>query len=157
MGVEVLVFQVDDRQFGVLSGSVVEVVRAVTLTPLPAASTIAEGLLNLRGRVVPVLDVRHVFGLPAKEIEHTDHLVVVRDGGHLVALRVDRATDLAPCPEGSLQAADDVLPNNDLISDVTRIGDRIIHVLDIRRLLAVVRAAVPVAIDVEKVTSESQP
>lgn len=157
MGVEVLVFEVDDRQFGVLSSSVVEVVRAVTLTPLPAASTIAEGLLNLRGRVVPVLDVRHVFGLPAKDIEHTDHLVVVRGDGHLVALRVDRATDLMPCPKESLQSADDVLPNGELINVVTRIDDRIIHVLDISRLLAIVRAAVPAAVGVETVTPESQP
>ena len=157
MDVEILVFEVNNQQFGVLSGSVVEVVRAVTLTPLPAASAIAEGLLNLRGRVVPVLDVRHVFGLPAKDIEHTDHLIVVRGGERFVALRVDRATDLVLCSEESLQAAEDVLPNSELISAVARIDDRIIHVLDIGRLLAVVRAAVPAAIAVETVTTESQP
>jgi purine-binding chemotaxis protein CheW len=157
MGVEVLVFQVDDRQFGVLSSSVVEVVRAVTLTPLPAASKIAEGLLNLRGHVVPVLDVRHLFGLPPKNIEHTDHLIVVQVDGHLVALRVDRATDLVPCPEESLQTADDVVPNSELIRVVTHIGDRIIHVLEVDRLLTVLRAAVPAVIEVESVNPESQP
>ncbi len=157
MGVEVLVFEVSDRHFGVLSSSVVEVVRAVTLTPLPVASAIAEGLLNLRGRVVPVLDVRHVFGLPSKDIEHTDHLVVVRGDGRLAALRVDRATDLVPCPKESLQAADDVLPNSDLISVVTRIDDRIIHVLDIDRLLAAVRAVVPASVAVETVATEHLP
>ncbi len=157
MGIEVLVFQVDDRQFGVLSSGVVEVVRAVTLTPLPAVSKIAEGLLNLRGRVVPVLDVRHVFGLPSKSIEHTDHLIVVVADGHLVALRVDRATDLVMCPEESLQAAEDVLPDSELVRVVTHIDDRIIHVLEIGRLLAVLRAAVPAATDVESVNPESQP
>ena len=157
MSVEVLVFEVDDRLFGVLSGSVAEVVRAVTLAPLPAPSAIAEGLLNLRGRVVPVLDVRRVFGLPSKSIEHTDHLVVVRGDGHLLALRVDRATDLVACPDEGSQAADNVLPDSDLISVVTRVGDRIIHVLDIHQLLAVVRSAIPTVTAAETATTEPQP
>ena len=60
---EVLVFEVGDKRFGVHSGNVREVVRAVKLSPLPEKPDIVEGLLNLRGQILPVVDVRRLFSL----------------------------------------------------------------------------------------------
>src|SRR5205085_6551817 len=58
------------------------------------AGPAVEGVVNLRGRVVPVFDLRVRLGLPARAVAPSDHLIVAQSGGRLVALRVDRALDL---------------------------------------------------------------
>ena len=58
MDIEILVFEINGQRFGIRAVDVVEVLRAATLTPLPSAPSVIQGLLNLRGHVVPVLNVR---------------------------------------------------------------------------------------------------
>ncbi|MBV9124766.1 MAG: purine-binding chemotaxis protein CheW [Planctomycetes bacterium] len=91
---EILVFEVGGQRHGLLSLHVQELLPVVTLTPLPQAPAHIEGIMNLRGRVVPVLDIRAWLRLPPKPPAPSDHLIVARTGDRLVALRVDRATEL---------------------------------------------------------------
>jgi purine-binding chemotaxis protein CheW len=93
--VEVLVFEAAGQRYGLEASAVREVVRAVAVTPLPGAPPAVEGVINVRGRVVPVLGARARFGLPAREPGPDDHLIVTDLGGRVVALRVDRALGLA--------------------------------------------------------------
>ena len=69
--------------------------RAVAITPLPNAPALVEGVVNVRGRVLPVLDVRARFRLPARALDPSDHFIVASAGDRGVILRVDRATHLA--------------------------------------------------------------
>ena len=84
MEIEILVFEINGQRFGIRAVDVVEVLRAATLTPLPTAPSLIEGLLNLRGRVVPVLDVRERLGLPRKEMQMLRR--VVGDDGDALRL-----------------------------------------------------------------------
>ena len=77
---EIVVFEVGGQQYGLPASDVRELQRAATLTPLPRAPAIVEGVVNLRGAVVPVLDIRSRFRLPPKPMEPTDHFVVARAG-----------------------------------------------------------------------------
>jgi purine-binding chemotaxis protein CheW len=133
---EVLVFEVGDKRFGVRSGNVREVVRAVKLSPLPEATEIVEGLLNLRGQILPVVDVRRLFSLATRKLRHTDFLVVVASGDRAIALRVDLAIDLVDLPTSDVQAADTVLPQSGFVDVVARTSEGVVHVLDIARLVA---------------------
>ena len=63
---EVLVFEVEGQRYGLPTADVRELVRAVTITPLPNAPAVIEGVVNVRGRVLPVLDMRARFRLPAR-------------------------------------------------------------------------------------------
>lgn len=92
---EVLIFEIGGRRFGLLAAEVRELVRAVTIVPLPLAPTAIEGVINLRGRVVPVLDLRPRLGLPDRPAQPSDHLIIARAGERAVALRVDRALELS--------------------------------------------------------------
>jgi len=91
---ETLVFEVGGRRYGLASFEVVELVRVVAVVPLPAAPGWVEGVVNLRGRVVPVIDLRDRLGLPAKAVELSDQLLVARGRNFPVAVRIDRALDL---------------------------------------------------------------
>ena len=100
---EFLIFDLEGMRYGLPVADVREIVRAVLPVPLPGAPGAVEGVINLRGCVVPVLDLRQRFRLPARPIEPTDHLVIARAAGRLVALRVDRVVELARLAEGDVQ------------------------------------------------------
>src|SRR5882672_6593162 len=77
---EILLFEIGGERYGLPSVDVRELVRAVTIVPLPRAPAIVEGLINLRGRIVPVLDVRSRFRVPAKPLEPSDHFIIASVG-----------------------------------------------------------------------------
>ena len=133
---EALLFDVGDKRFGVQLRNVREVVRAVKLSPLPQAPDIVEGLLNLRGRILPVIDVRRLFSLDSRKIRHTDYFIVVATDERTLALHVDVAIDLVQLAGCDVQAASTVLPQTGLIDFVAKTSDGLVHVIDIERLAA---------------------
>lgn len=140
MGVEVLVFEIEDRRFGIHSCAVVEVVRAVKLSPPPQRAAMLEGLLNLRGNIVPILDLRSALGITSRPIKHTDHLIVSRMDGRVVTFRVDKAVDLIRFDDVGLQPAEDVSLGMNLVELVGKTEDGIVHVLDVGWLLTLDQA-----------------
>ena len=135
MGIEILVFEVEGQHFGVRSADVVQVLRAASLTPLPQAPEAIEGVLNLRGCLVPVLDTRKLLGLPANQMRHTDHLIVVVAGGQVLTLRADRATNLVRV-ESDQTAAAQTGAHVHVIEFIAKTSAGLVHVLDPRRLLS---------------------
>jgi purine-binding chemotaxis protein CheW len=132
-GQDVLLFEIGGRRFGLPVFSVQELVRAVTIVPLPSAPATAEGVMNLRGRVIPVLDLRGPLGLPSKEVEPADLLVIARSRGELVALRVDRALELVT---SGGRAAEGAPPDASESTGVVMLGDGLAPVLDAQAFLA---------------------
>src|SRR5579884_1363240 len=134
-GLDVLVFTLDGRRYGVAAADVEEVVRAVLPTPLPGAPEVVEGVINLRGRVVPVFDLRRRFRLPPRPVEPGDHLIVGRAAGRRVVLRVDRAEGLVRLEASDLEAARGVVPGAEYISWVARLPDDLVLVHDLGTFL----------------------
>jgi purine-binding chemotaxis protein CheW len=108
--VQVLLFEVERRVLALHVGAVREVVRAVSITPLPMAPRVVEGIINYRGTLVPVLDIRGRFGLPPVPLEPDQHFLIVQAAGRLVALRVDRAQDVLEVDAATIEAAEGVVP-----------------------------------------------
>jgi purine-binding chemotaxis protein CheW len=133
---EVLVFEIAGRRYGVPAADVREIVAVVTIVPLPRAPAVIEGIINLRGRIVPVLDIRTRFRLPAKPAEHTDHLVVARVGERLVALRVDRATDLVGLDAADVEDARGVVPGVEYVSWVAKRAEDLVLIHDLHTFLS---------------------
>jgi purine-binding chemotaxis protein CheW len=133
---EVVVFELAGQLFGVPAVDVRELLRAVAVVPLPRAPAVVKGVINLRGRVVPVLDVRGRFRVPAKEIEPADHFIVARAGDHLVALHVDRATDLVRLSAGDLDNVRGLVPEADYVSWVARVPNNLVVIHDLATFLS---------------------
>ena len=79
---------------GLPASSVRELVRAVAITPMPGAPPIIEGVVNVRGQLVPVIDVRRRLSLPARTLDPNEFLVILREGPRTLAMRVDEVDDL---------------------------------------------------------------
>jgi purine-binding chemotaxis protein CheW len=91
---DVVVFILEGRRYGVPARAVVELHQMVATVPLPGAPPTVEGMINVRGSVVPVLDLRARLELPRRPAEPSDHLVLVLADGAVVGLRVDRVEEL---------------------------------------------------------------
>lgn len=79
---------------GLPATAVREIVRAVAIAPLPAGPTILEGVVNLRGALVPVIDVRRRLGMAPRTLDADEFLVILESGGRTLAMRVDEVDDL---------------------------------------------------------------
>lgn len=132
----VLVFEVAGQRYGLPAADVRELLRAVTVVPLPKAPAIIAGVINLRGRIVPVLDIRRRFRLPAREAQHTDHLIIARAGERLVALRVDRATALVEFSETEIEEAIGVVPGAEYVAWMAKLSDDLVLIHDLRTFLS---------------------
>ena len=138
---EVVVFEVAGQRYGLPAAHVCELVRAVAITPLPHAPPVVEGVINVRGRVLPVLDVRARFRLPAKPLELSDHFIVVSAGPRRVVLHVDRATDLALLDEASIQAPETLGPSATYVAGVVKLDDGLMLIHDAATFLSAAEAA----------------
>jgi purine-binding chemotaxis protein CheW len=138
-------FRLDGALYGIGVGRVREVVSAQALTPVPLAPPAVRGLINLRGEIVPVIDLRTRLELPPRDPGETPvHVVVATEWG-LASLLVDAIEDIlevhpetwAPTP-ASVRGAP-----RDLVGGVYQLADRLLLVLDADHAAGVHDGAIP--------------
>lgn len=128
-----LVFRVGEGEFGVPIRQVVSIERMQSVTPLPNMPESMAGLINLRGTVTPIVDLRQVF----KQIQQDNSLIlVVHVDGNLTGLMVDDANDILDIPANSIQYPKIVQVNNlSYLLGISKLNDRLIILLDANLLL----------------------
>ena len=136
---EYVSFYVGNILLGIEITQVDEINRHLEITAVPHAPEIVDGVLNLRGEVVTVVDLRMVLGLPPLEINRATRIVVVRSKGEQIGLRVDRVADVVQIPADML---DPVPPNLDsmdgrLFEGVYRLETELLIILNVDAALAV--------------------
>jgi purine-binding chemotaxis protein CheW len=106
-------------------------------TRVPGSAPHVAGLVQIRGRVVPVLDVRARFGLPPVERGLDARVVVVRAGPRLVGLLVDRARDVLQIAEDQFHPPPEVvgLQAAGFVRDVAQVGDRLLMRIDVEKVI----------------------
>jgi purine-binding chemotaxis protein CheW len=132
---EVVVFEVGGQFYALPAADVRELVRAVAIVPLPKAPAIVEGIINLRGKVVPVLDIRSRFRLPPKPLAPADHLLIASAGEFLVAIRADRAVNLVRLDPSDVEEARGLVPGIDYVSWVARLPHDLVLIHELRTFL----------------------
>lgn len=137
----ILVFELAGRRYALREEAVVEVTAAVSAFPLPKAPPIVEGVINLRGVVVPVLDLRARFGLAPKAVEPDDHLIIARAGGRRVAVRADRAVGLAAIPDGGITPPAEVSAGTEFVAGIVKLPDGLVLIHDLSSFLSQAEAA----------------
>lgn len=134
--VELLVFELSGQRYGLSLSAVREVVRAVAITPLPGAPPVVEGAIDVRGRVVPVLDLRARFGLPPHALDPDQQLILARAGRRLVAVRADRVARLDSVPATAIEVATQVTPTLRHLAGVARLTDGLVLIHDLETFLS---------------------
>lgn len=118
--------------------SVQEINRMVEITRVPKAPAFVEGVINLRGRIIPVLDLRRRFGLPEIERTARSRIVVVSIRQRVVGLIVDSVEEVLRIPRSAIEPAPTVgtAVAAEYIQGVAHAHDRLLSVLDLARLVA---------------------
>lgn len=132
----IVVFEIAQGGFGVAAADVGEVLRSVAITPLPNAPDAVEGIVDLRGTVIPVFDMRRRFGLPARENRPADRLVVARSRGRMVAFRADSVVGLREVDLAAAEDAASALPHAEHVAGVARLPDGLVLIHDLGTFLS---------------------
>lgn len=132
---DLVLFTLDGSQFGLNSTAVQEVVRAVAIAAVPTVTPLLEGVVNVRGRIVPVLDLRHRLDLPPQGIDPSQFLIIATAGPRVIALRVDRVLDLTTVAESDIDPATTV-PGTRFVEGIVRLKDGLIVIQDLGAFLS---------------------
>lgn len=132
-------FRVDEVLYGVDVDRVQEVTKALPVTTVPQAPAGVTGLVNLRGQVVTVVDLRHRLGLPARSDDAGGYHVVLRSEGAALSLLVDAVEGFEEVPEDAFTERPDTVPGpaRDIVPGVYPLADELLLVVDVDRAIDV--------------------
>lgn len=132
----IVVFILDDQRYGLALSAVERVVRVVDVTPLPKAPDIVSGVINVQGRIIPVVNVRRRFRLAEREAALSDQFIIARTSRRPVALVVDSVTGVLECPEGETIPPDAIVPGLEYVAGVVKLSDGMVLIHDLDRFLS---------------------
>jgi len=128
---QLLTFRLDEQEYALDIANVVQVVRMVAITPVPKAPEVVEGVINLRGKVIPVINLRKRCGLPTRPYGLNDHLLIARMDGRVMGLIVDMVSEMLTVPMSDLDSSAEIGSQQmEYLTAVGRLGDRLLLVLD---------------------------
>ncbi|HVF53495.1 MAG TPA: chemotaxis protein CheW [Actinomycetota bacterium] len=128
--IPIVVVVMGSQRYGLPIYSVGEVVRMVAVTPLPEASEIVDGVINVRGKTVPVVNLSRRLGLPPPPYDPDTHLLLLNHGEQLMAVPVDDVLGVRTLPSASLILPANVGPHSELLTGVAEMGEESLLVLD---------------------------
>lgn len=137
---QLVVFLLDGQRYALPLETVERTVRAAAVTPLPQAPQIVLGMLDVRGTVLPVLNVRRRFRLPEREIRPSDYFLLAYAGKRLVALVIDAAAAVVELSPAQIVATQAVLPGLEHVQGVARMEDGLILIHDLETFLSLEEA-----------------
>src|SRR5262250_770669 len=134
---QVVGFRIGDETFGVRIASVREIVRVPEITAVPSAPDLIEGVINLRGKIIPVIDLRKRFGQTDIQPDKKNRILVVELQNKLVGLIVNAASEVLKIPPSEIEAPGSVFAEGEsnYVTGVGKLKGRLIILLDIARLL----------------------
>jgi purine-binding chemotaxis protein CheW len=134
---QVVGFRIGEETFGVRIGSVREIVRVPEITTVPNAQETIEGVINLRGKIIPVVDLRKRFGQIEITTDKKNRILVVELGNKLVGLIVNSASEVLKIPPSEIESPGSVFADGEssYVTGVGKLKGRLIILLDISKLL----------------------
>lgn len=136
-GMQIVVFGMGKELFGVSIETVHEIVRVPEITPIPEAPAFLEGMINLRGKILPVIDLRRRLKLSEGKRDKHTRVLITEDDGRLVGLLVDAVSEVVRIPEGALEPPPEMISSIgvEYLRAVAKIDGRLISLLDFTKVL----------------------
>ena len=131
-------FRIGDEEFAVDILKVQEINRMIEVTRVPNAPEHIDGVINLRGKVIPIIDLRSRFGMARKEKDKNTRIVVVEVSGKIVGFVVDAVREVLRIPKSITEPTPKIVASvaTDYITAVGKMDDRLLILLDLDKVLS---------------------
>ena len=130
-------FRIGPETFGVPIGLVHEIVRVPEITAVPEAPDCVEGVINLRGKIISVVDLRKRFGEKNITASKKNRILVAEVGGNMVGLIVDAASEVLKIPPAEIEVPANIFEEGELnyVTGVGKLHGRLVIVVDLSKVL----------------------
>ncbi len=135
---QIVVFELGSEYFAVDIAKVESIIKMQAITQLPHTPAFVEGVTNLRGKVLPVIDLRKRFALDSHEADRNSRIIVVCVEQIEVGMVVDAVSEVLTIPEQAVEVAPGITTTIDLsfISGIAKLDERLVILLDLTRVLS---------------------
>ena len=135
---QLVTFRLGDEEYAVDVGQVQEIVRLTSITAVPRSASYVEGVVNLRGRIVPVIDLAGRFGLARRPRSKASRIVITEVGGRTVGMLVDAVSEVLRLEASAIDPTPEMLQAGiqaDFITGIGKLEGRLLIMLDLPRVL----------------------
>jgi len=135
---QLVVFQLSGEEFGVEIMKVQEIIRIPEITQIPQSPDFVEGVINLRGKVIVVVNLDKRFNFTSKEVDDHSRIVVIEIGNSVLGMIVDSVNEVLRIPKSSVDPAPELTTSNvsrDYIKGVGKIDERLLILLDLAKVM----------------------
>lgn len=140
---QMVIFNLGQEEFGVNILNVQEINRMVEITQVPQSEHYVEGVINLRGKVIPIIDLRKKFNMSEKEYDNKTRIGVVNINDETVGLIVDGVSEVLRIPVSSLEDAPKLVAGGassysgaEYIKSIVKLEDRLMIYLDLEKIIS---------------------
>lgn len=132
-----VIFRLGNEEYGVEIMQVDKIERMKPITRVPKTPAFVEGVINLRGEIVPVIDLRKRFDMPTKEVTDDTRVVVALVGELSVGLIVDEVTRVMSLPQDAIEPPPSLIGSVDVtyVRGVGKLDDQLLVLLDLAKVL----------------------
>jgi len=135
---QLVVFKIGDEEFGVDIAQVREIVRLLEITYMPKAPAFIEGVVNLRGQIVAIIDLAKRLGIPSRPRGDTTRIIVIEIGENTVGMIVDSVSEVLRLSSENIEEVPGIIETEvpeHYIRGVGKLKDRLLVLLDLNRVL----------------------
>jgi len=137
--IQLVVFMIGDEEFGVEINQVREIVKLVSITRMPKAPVFIEGVVNLRGQIITVIDLAKRLDLPSKGRTETSRIMVVEVSENTVGMIVDSVSEVLRLPSDDIEPTPALIEtevHEQYLRGVGKMGERLLILLDLNAVLS---------------------
>lgn len=132
---QIIVFSLDQQGYALPLNNVARVIHAVEITDLPKSPDIISGIINVKGQIIPVVDVRKRFGFTSRELSPDDQMIIAYTRKRQIALLVDQVSGIQKVSSTQLVNTKETMPYAEYIGGVAKIEDDLILIYDLEQFL----------------------
>lgn len=137
---QLAIFKIGDEEFGVEIAQVIEIIKLIAITPIPKAASFVEGIIDLRGRILAVIDLARRLNLQARARSEKTRIVVVEVDRNIVGMVVDEVTEVLRLSSESIESVPQIIGSaieRSCIKGVGKLGnDRLLILIDLVKVLS---------------------
>jgi purine-binding chemotaxis protein CheW len=136
---QLVTFNIVGEEFGIDILKVQEIIRTMEITKVPRSPDFVEGVINLRGKVIPIIDLRKKFCLEAREHDKQTRIIVVDMLEMIVGFIVDSVSEVLRIPSSTVEPPPAVVAGSksEFIRGVGKLEDRLLILIDLDKLLSI--------------------